>query len=105
MKTRRSRSGLEPEARAARWVRRPAVEGDDPGNRVGHREADAVGRGGAFAEADQVDPFGVDVELAAGMGHRGEQVLIHAWVFTPGESRPAGGAAAEATGPRGQAAM
>ena len=94
MKTRRRRMHSELEERPSRGLRHSAIERHDARDRIGHGKPEAIGDGRSFAEPNQVNAFGVDMEFAAGMGHRFEQILVGSCILTPGKPGPAGWATA-----------
>ncbi len=87
------------EQRSARGLRHPAVERDNASHIAGHRQPEPVRRGCPFADSDQVDAFGVNVILAASVGHCVQQVFIGTRIVAPREFRPTRRAQAERSRP------
>ena len=77
----------------------------DARDRIGHGKPEAIGDGRSFTEPNQINAFGVDMEFAAGMGHRFEQILVGSCILTPSKPGRPVGLQPIAFGPRGQAAM
>ncbi len=68
-------TGLEPGERTEpAW--NPAIDGDDSGEPFGVREAESIGDGRPFADADEEDPFGMDMESASRLADRGEDAFF-----------------------------
>ncbi len=90
----------QPQQRAA--ARQDAVERGDAAEALGVEQAETIGQRRPFAEAGQVDAFGMDVETAAGVFDGAKDIVLDLGIVgavaAPAERGPAVGPDAEGVG-------